>query len=147
MFNVTLAEVDRIHEERVQDFREVTKQYLDGQIEFYEKVLEELRQARANFDEPHYTSLSQTPRVPNEYEKLVDELHQKSINNNNTYNNNTITSSSSITTPLSRPVSTVSVSDIVGSVVADSVGSISNFLKRTTRSRSTVLDVWWNRNG
>ena len=38
VFNVTLAEVDRIHEERVQDFQENTKQYLDGQIEVYEKV-------------------------------------------------------------------------------------------------------------
>ncbi|CAJ0857149.1 13645_t:CDS:10, partial [Entrophospora sp. SA101] len=102
VFNVTLAEVDRIHEERVQDFREVTRQYLDGQIEFHEKVLEELRQARANFDEPHYSSLSQTP-----------------------------------------------LSEIVGGVVADGVDSLNNFLRRTTRnsiSRSTVLDMWWNRN-
>jgi sorting nexin-9/18/33 len=38
VFNVTLAEVDRIHDERVQDFQENAKQYLDGQIEVYEKV-------------------------------------------------------------------------------------------------------------
>ena len=39
VFNVTLAEIDRIHDERVWDFKENTKQYLDGQIEFYEKVI------------------------------------------------------------------------------------------------------------
>ncbi|CAG8718532.1 14971_t:CDS:10, partial [Funneliformis mosseae] len=73
VFNVTLAEVDRIHEERVQDFQENTKQYLDGQIEYYEKILEELRQARSAFDEPHYTALSQSARTPSQYETMIDD--------------------------------------------------------------------------
>ncbi|KAF0489518.1 PX-domain-containing protein [Gigaspora margarita] len=120
VFNVTLAEIDRIHDERVQDFQENTKQYLDGQIELYEKILEELRQARANFDEPHYTSLSQTPRTPSEYENLIDEQRPVS----------------------SRPGSVSSMSDVVGGVV-DGVGSMGNFFKKTTKT--SMFDSWWGK--
>ncbi|CAG8681807.1 11391_t:CDS:10, partial [Acaulospora morrowiae] len=123
VFNVTLAEVNRIHDERVRDFQGSTKQYLDGQIEFHEKVLEELRQARANFDEPHYSALSQTPRTPSLYEDLIDE--QRPI--------------------LSRPVSSVgSMSDVVGGVVG-SVESMGNFLKKTART-SIGRSSWWGGN-
>ncbi|CAG8813861.1 8540_t:CDS:1, partial [Cetraspora pellucida] len=77
-------------------------------------ILEELRQARANFDEPHYSSLSQTPRTPSQYESLID--NQGSIS--------------------SRPVSVTSVSsmsDMVGGVV-DGVGNMGNFLKTAKTS-------------
>ncbi|CAG8495465.1 13262_t:CDS:2 [Acaulospora colombiana] len=126
VFNVTLAEVNRIHEERVRDFQEGTKQYLDGQIEFHEKVLEELRQARANFDEPHYSALAQTPRTSSSYEALINEQQLTS----------------------SRPVSSVgSMSDVVGGVV-DSVGSMGSFFKKTARTsvgRSSIFDSLWGK--
>ncbi|CAB4416731.1 unnamed protein product [Rhizophagus irregularis] len=129
VFNVTLAEVDRIHDERVQDFRENTKQYLDGQIEVYEKILEELRQARSVFDEPHYSSLSQSSRTPSKYESMIED--QRPI--------------------LSRPVSVNSVGSMSGMVggVVDGVGSMGNFLKKTARTsigRTSMFDSWWGRN-
>ncbi|RIA99387.1 hypothetical protein C1645_747570 [Glomus cerebriforme] len=128
VFNVTLAEVDRIHDERVKDFQENTKQYLDGQIEVHEKILEELRQARSAFDEPHYTSLSQSARTPSKYETIIDD--QRPI--------------------LSRPVSVSSVSSMSGMVggVVDGVGSMGNFLKKTARTsigRTSMFDSWWGR--
>ncbi|GBB92078.1 hypothetical protein RclHR1_01960028 [Rhizophagus clarus] len=128
VFNVTLAEVDRIHDERVQDFRENTKQYLDGQIEVYEKILEELRQARSVFDEPHYSSLSQSPRIVSKYESMIDD--QRPI--------------------LSRPVSVSSVGSMSGMVggVVDGVGSMGNFLKKTARTsigRTSMFDSWWGK--
>ncbi|CAG8578682.1 8825_t:CDS:10 [Paraglomus brasilianum] len=128
VFNVTLAEIDRIHDERVWDFKENTKQYLDGQIEFYEKILEELRQARATFDDPHYSSLSQTPRETSKYEAMIDS--QRPV--------------------LARPVSMASVSSMttmMGGVV-DGVGSMGSFLKRTARSsiaKTTMFEGWWGR--
>ncbi|CAG8590116.1 2465_t:CDS:10 [Ambispora leptoticha] len=134
VFNVTLAEVDRIHDERVTDFKDITKKFLDGQIELYEKILEELRQARSNFDDPHYSSLSQTPISSSRYEALIDE--QRPI--------------------LSRPVSVASVgsmSSVVGGVV-DGVGSMGSFLLkktartslgRVTSTSSSMFDIWWGR--
>ncbi|CAG8548987.1 31463_t:CDS:10, partial [Racocetra persica] len=121
VFNVTLAEVDRIHDERVQDFQENTKQYLDGQIELYEKV------SRANFDEPHYSSLSRTPRSPSQYESLIDS--QRPI------------------PPRSVSATSVSsMSDMVGGVV-DGVGNMGNFLKtaKTSITKGTMFDSWWGR--
>lgn len=39
VFNITLAEMDRAHDERVQDFQKGTKDFLDAQIAYHEKVL------------------------------------------------------------------------------------------------------------
>ncbi|CAG8436082.1 754_t:CDS:10 [Ambispora gerdemannii] len=134
VFNVTLAEVDRIHDERVTDFKDITKKFLDGQIELYGKILEELRQARSNFDDPHYSSLSQTPISPSKYEAHIDD--QRPL--------------------ISRPVSVASVgsmSSVVGGVV-DGVGSMGSFLLkktartslgRVTSTSSSMFDIWWGR--
>jgi hypothetical protein len=35
---VTLAEVDRYHDEKARDFRDLAVNYLDNEIEHYEKV-------------------------------------------------------------------------------------------------------------
>lgn len=40
MFNITLAEMDRAHDERVQDFQKGTKDFLDAQIAYHEKVID-----------------------------------------------------------------------------------------------------------
>lgn len=40
VFNITLAEMDRAHDERVQDFQKSTKDFLDSQIAYHEKVIE-----------------------------------------------------------------------------------------------------------
>ena len=38
VFNITLAEMDRAHDERVQDFQKGTMEFLDSQIAYHEKV-------------------------------------------------------------------------------------------------------------
>ena len=38
VFNITLAEMDRVHDERVEDFQMGTKEFLDSQIAYHEKV-------------------------------------------------------------------------------------------------------------
>ncbi|CAG8802434.1 14712_t:CDS:2, partial [Dentiscutata erythropus] len=103
VFNVTLSEVNRIHDEQ-------------------------LRQARANFDEPHYSALSQTPRTPSQYNASIDEQRPS----------------------ISRPVSIVSVGSMSGMVggVVDGVGSMGSFLKKTARTSigsSSMFDSWWGR--
>ena len=93
-----------------------------------QKILEELRQARATFDDPHYSSLSQTPRETSKYEAMIDSQRPA----------------------LSRPVSMASVSSMttmMGGVV-DGVGSMGSFLKRTARSsiaKTTMFEGWWGR--
>ena len=54
VLNVTLAEIDRAHDERVQDYYAMGRSFLDDEIELYEGVLETLRAARAHYDPRYY---------------------------------------------------------------------------------------------
>ncbi|KAF9185257.1 hypothetical protein BGZ50_003182 [Haplosporangium sp. Z 11] len=127
VFNITLAEMDRVHDERVQDFEKGTKDFLDSQIAYHEKMLAHLKQARATFDEPYYENLSSTPRFRSKYERELDDQRYQSQKP-------------------SRPVSVssvASVSNMVGGVV-DGVGFMNGLLKtktRTSASRS-IMGFW-----
>ncbi|RKP25016.1 hypothetical protein SYNPS1DRAFT_22955 [Syncephalis pseudoplumigaleata] len=61
VYNVTLAEVDRYHDEKTRDFRDFA-------------MLEKLREARALFDEPTYSQQAETPRQPTRLAKELEEL-------------------------------------------------------------------------
>ena len=54
VINVTLSEMDRLHDERVQDYHALGRSLLDGEIELYESVLEQLKAARLHYDEEFY---------------------------------------------------------------------------------------------
>ncbi|GAC94076.1 hypothetical protein PHSY_001645 [Pseudozyma hubeiensis SY62] len=54
VLNVTLSEMDRLHNERVQDYHALGRSFLDGEIELYESVLEQLKAARLHYDEEYY---------------------------------------------------------------------------------------------
>ncbi|KAF8939239.1 hypothetical protein BGZ58_010322 [Dissophora ornata] len=127
VFNITLAEMDRAHDERVQDFQKGTKEFLDSQIAYHEKMLAHLKQARTVFEEPNYKKLSDTPRFRSKYEKdLEDQRYQSQ--------------------KPSRPVSAASVasvSNMVGGVV-DGVGFMNGLLKTKTRSSAgrSLMGFW-----
>ncbi|KAI1310805.1 hypothetical protein EDD11_003651 [Mortierella claussenii] len=127
VFNITLAEMDRVHDERVQDFKKGTKEFLDSQIAYHEKMLAHLKQARAVFDETNYDNLSNSPRFRSKYEKdLEDQRYQSQ--------------------KPSRPVSAASVasmSNMVGGVV-DGVGFMNGLLKTKTRASAgrSIMGFW-----
>ncbi|TKY85663.1 hypothetical protein EX895_005203 [Sporisorium graminicola] len=54
VINVTLSEMDRLHDERVQDYHALGRSLLDGEIELYESILDQLRAARLHYDEEYY---------------------------------------------------------------------------------------------
>lgn len=54
VLNVTLSEMDRLHDERVQDYHALGRSLLDGEIELYESILEQLKAARLHYNEEYY---------------------------------------------------------------------------------------------
>ena len=94
VLNITMAEMDTYHTQKVEDFQELAKEHLDGEIEFYEQVrslsatprsdsgrltpegrtqvLARLRTARRAFDTPQYDELAQSPRQPSIYERDLE---------------------------------------------------------------------------
>ncbi|KAI0761285.1 PX-domain-containing protein [Trametes elegans] len=72
VLNVTMAEMDTYHTQKVQDFQELTKEHLDGEIAFYEQILTRLRTARKAFDSPQYDELARSPRQPSIYERELE---------------------------------------------------------------------------
>ncbi|KAF9157287.1 hypothetical protein DFQ26_008900, partial [Actinomortierella ambigua] len=74
VFNITLAEMDRTHDERVQDFEQATTSFLDAQIAYHEQMLAHLKQARAGFANPYYDTLADSgPRLRSKYEHEMDD--------------------------------------------------------------------------
>ncbi|KAF9302979.1 ferrochelatase hem15 [Mortierella antarctica] len=127
VFNITLAEMDRAHDERVQDFQRSTRDFLDSQVAYHEKMLAHLKQARAVFDQPYYENLSSSPRFRSKYEKDVEDARYQ-------------------TQKPSRPVSAASVasvSNMVGGVV-DGVGFMNGLLKTKTRTSAgrSIMGFW-----
>ncbi|KAF9297965.1 hypothetical protein BGZ88_008431 [Linnemannia elongata] len=127
VFNITLAEMDRAHDERVQDFQKGTKEFLDAQIAYHEKMLAHLKQARTVFDPPYYDNLANSPRFRSKYEKDLDDHRYQSQKP-------------------SRPVSAASVasvSNMVGGVV-DGVGFMNGLLKNKTRTSGgrSIMGFW-----
>lgn len=72
VLNTTMAEMETFHTQKNEDFSTLTKDHLDGEIEFYEQVLHRLRAARKSFDEPQYEALSMSPRQPSIYERELE---------------------------------------------------------------------------
>ncbi|KAF9335507.1 hypothetical protein BG006_011363 [Podila minutissima] len=127
VFNITLAEMDRAHDERVQDFQRSTRDFLDSQVAYHEKMLAHLKQARAVFDQPYYENLSSSPRFRSKYEKDIEDARHQ-------------------TQKPSRPVSAASVasvSNMVGGVV-DGVGFMNGLLKTKTRTSAgrSIMGFW-----
>ncbi|KAG2136655.1 hypothetical protein DEU56DRAFT_887439 [Suillus clintonianus] len=72
VLNTTMAEMDTYHDQRVEDFSTITKEHLDGEINFYEQVLHRLKAARSTFDAPRFDELSRSPRQPSRYERDLE---------------------------------------------------------------------------
>ncbi|KAH9478454.1 Sorting nexin-33 [Psilocybe cubensis] len=69
VLNTTMAEMDVYHTQKVEDLKTVATDHLDGEIAFYEQILTRLRTARKTFDDPQYTALAESPRLPSIYER------------------------------------------------------------------------------
>ncbi|RPD54958.1 PX-domain-containing protein [Lentinus tigrinus ALCF2SS1-6] len=72
VLNTTMAEMDTYHTQKVEDFQELAKEHLDGEIALYEQILSRLRTARKAFDEPQYEELGRGPRQPSIYERELE---------------------------------------------------------------------------
>ncbi|KAI0628557.1 PX-domain-containing protein [Trametes polyzona] len=72
VLNITMAEMDTYHTQKVEDFQEIAKDHLDGEIAFYEQVLTRLRAARRTFDSPQYDELARGSRQPSIYERELE---------------------------------------------------------------------------
>ncbi|SNX84257.1 related to Sorting nexin 9 [Melanopsichium pennsylvanicum] len=68
VINVTLSEMDRIHDERVQDYHALGRSLLDGQIELHESILEQLKAARLHYDEEYYEREPDFHVLPSRYQ-------------------------------------------------------------------------------
>ncbi|KAI0821889.1 PX-domain-containing protein [Trametes gibbosa] len=72
VLNITMAEMDTYHTQKVEDFQELAKEHLDGEIAFYEQVLTRLRAARRTYDPPQYDELARSARQPSIYERELE---------------------------------------------------------------------------
>ncbi|KAJ7754502.1 hypothetical protein B0H16DRAFT_1542579 [Mycena metata] len=72
VLNTTMAEMETYHTQKNEDFGALTKEHLDGEIAFYEQVLNRLRSARRNFDEPQFTQLGAESRQASMYERELE---------------------------------------------------------------------------
>ncbi|EMD35638.1 hypothetical protein CERSUDRAFT_157518 [Gelatoporia subvermispora B] len=72
VLNTTMAEMETYHTQKVEDFQDLAKEHLDGEIAFYEQVLARLRTARRAFDDPQYEALGESPRQPSLYERELE---------------------------------------------------------------------------
>jgi sorting nexin-9/18/33 len=118
VFNVALAEADRFHQEKNADFKGYATRLLDNEIAFHERILNELKQARARYDDDAYTKLATTPREASEHAMQLQDV------------------------PV--PESPTPISSVVGGVV-DGVGTVGTYLKQkaTGTVRGTILDWGW----
>ncbi|KAG1876978.1 hypothetical protein C8R48DRAFT_768545 [Suillus tomentosus] len=72
VLNTTMAEMDTYHDQKVENFSTITREYLDEEIHFYEQVLHKLKAARRTFDAPRFDELSRSPRQPSRYERDLE---------------------------------------------------------------------------
>ncbi|KAG1870008.1 hypothetical protein F4604DRAFT_1773130 [Suillus subluteus] len=64
--------MDTYHDQKVENFSTITREHLDGEINFHEQVLHRLKAARRTFDTPHFDELSRSPRQPSRYERDLE---------------------------------------------------------------------------
>lgn len=72
VLNTTMAEIEIYHKQKLEDFANIAKEHLDGEIGFYEQVLMRLRTARRTLDAPVYDRLSTGARQPSIYERELE---------------------------------------------------------------------------
>ncbi|KAF5379083.1 hypothetical protein D9615_005912 [Tricholomella constricta] len=72
VLNTTMAEMETYHSQKLEDFRNMTKEHLDGEIDFYEQVLSRLNAARRALDPPMFNELGRSPRQPSIYERELE---------------------------------------------------------------------------
>ncbi|EJF59294.1 hypothetical protein BD309DRAFT_1031315 [Dichomitus squalens] len=72
VLNTTMAEMDTYHTQKLEDFQDLAKEHLDGEIALYEQILSRLRAARKAFDQPQYDELEHGPRQPSIYERELE---------------------------------------------------------------------------
>ncbi|KAI0754215.1 PX-domain-containing protein [Daedaleopsis nitida] len=72
VLNTTMAEMDTYHTQKLEDFQELAKEHLDGEIALYEQILSRLKAARRSFDQPQYDELGREPRQPSIYERELE---------------------------------------------------------------------------
>ncbi|KAG2107715.1 uncharacterized protein F5147DRAFT_696794 [Suillus discolor] len=65
VLNITMAEIDTYHDQKVENFGTITREYLDGEIHFYKQVLHKLKAARRTFDALRFDELSRSPPKQN----------------------------------------------------------------------------------
>ncbi|KAG0148854.1 hypothetical protein CROQUDRAFT_74780 [Cronartium quercuum f. sp. fusiforme G11] len=83
VLNVIMSEIERFHEERHQDVRELSEKFVDTQLQLHRKAYERLTQFKKRLSEPEYDNLSKTgPRPPNSEERqLLSETAKKQTPN------------------------------------------------------------------
>ncbi|KAG2045819.1 hypothetical protein BDR06DRAFT_332975 [Suillus hirtellus] len=64
VLNITMAEMDTYHNQKVENFSTIAREYLDGEIHFYKQVLHKLTAAQCTFDALRFGKLSRSPRQP-----------------------------------------------------------------------------------
>ncbi|TFK49029.1 PX-domain-containing protein [Heliocybe sulcata] len=72
VLNTTMAEMETYHTHKVEDFRTIATDHLDGEIAFYEQVLARLKTARRTFDPPLYDTDADSPHQPSMYERELE---------------------------------------------------------------------------
>jgi sorting nexin-9/18/33 len=61
--------MDTYHTQKQEDFRKLTTEHIDGEIQAYEQILTRLYLARRTFDSPAFDELSTSPRKSSIYER------------------------------------------------------------------------------
>ncbi|PWN47511.1 hypothetical protein IE53DRAFT_303920, partial [Violaceomyces palustris] len=124
VINVTLSEMDRIHDERVEDWLAAGRNFLDGEIEFYEDVLETLRSARRKFSAEHdhhqerETTSHAPPILASRYQH---ELHRSKVSQPLRMPSNPVVPSSGLMIHPSNAMRPVS---LAAEVVSEGLGSL-----------------------
>lgn len=73
VLNATMSELDTYHTQKVEDFTNLTKDHLDGEIALYEQIVTRLKTARRTLDPLHLDELGRSPRRPSQFEKDLDK--------------------------------------------------------------------------
>ncbi|EFI27068.1 Sh3px3 protein [Coprinopsis cinerea okayama7 len=73
VLNITMAEMNTYHTQKVDDFRTLAVDHLDGEIHFYEQIVARLKAARQNFDPDQLEELGTSPRKSSIYERELDQ--------------------------------------------------------------------------
>lgn len=72
VLNVIMCEIERHHEERNQDLRDVSARFVDSQIQLHHQAYTQFQELKNWFTEPEYTRLGTSgPRPPNSEERRL----------------------------------------------------------------------------